>query len=69
MKEYEMGGECGRHGKEEKYIRRFWWENLKEKDPLEKKNRCSGKIIINLTLNKWDGKLRSGFIWLKIGTY
>jgi len=25
-----MGEECGKHGKEEKYIRRFWWENLKE---------------------------------------
>jgi len=37
MKEYEMGGECGTHGKEDKYIRRFWWENLKEIDPLEKK--------------------------------
>ena len=37
MKEYEMGGECETHGKEEKYIRRFWWENLKEMDPLEKK--------------------------------
>jgi hypothetical protein len=32
-----MGGECGTHGKEEKYIRRFWWENLKKMDPLERK--------------------------------
>jgi hypothetical protein len=37
MKEYEMGGECGTHGKDEKYIRRYWWENMKEMDLLEKK--------------------------------
>ena len=70
MKEYEKGGECGTHGKKEKYIIRFWWENLKEMDPLvKKKTRSRGKITLNCILNRWDGKVVSGFIWLKTGTY
>jgi hypothetical protein len=27
-----------------------------------------GKMILKWVLGKWDGKLLTGFIWLKLGT-
>jgi hypothetical protein len=27
-----------------------------------------GRIILKLILKKWDGKIRTGSIWLRIGT-
>ena len=35
----------------------------------KKKTRSRGKITLNCILNRWDGKVVSGFIWLKTGTY
>jgi hypothetical protein len=52
MKEYEMGGESGTHGKENKYIDDFGGKSCRKWTLW--KNNSSGKIL-NRTLSKWDG--------------
>lgn len=51
-----MGGECETHGKEEKYVKRFWWENLKEMDPLEKKKQQQRQDNIKLYIKEMGWK-------------
>jgi hypothetical protein len=62
IEENGMSGARRRHGRGEKCI-----QNLKEIDHLEDKG-ADGRIILEWILGKWDGKLCSEFIWLKIGT-
>ena len=47
-----MGGECGTHGKENKYTDDFGEKSCRKWTLW--KNNSSGKIL-NRTLNKWDG--------------
>jgi hypothetical protein len=49
IKEDEMGGACGTHGRDEKFIQNFGWKNLKGRDNLEGVG-VEGRII-------WDGLL------------
>jgi len=35
IKEDEMGGVCGRHGDERKYLQRLWWEKPKKRDHFD----------------------------------
>jgi hypothetical protein len=42
-------------------------ENLKGRDCSEDIG-VDGMIILEWILEKYDGKLRTGFIWLRIGT-
>jgi hypothetical protein len=45
----------------------FWWENQKEMDQQEDRD-VSGRIILRSILEKQDGVMWTGFIWLRIGT-
>jgi hypothetical protein len=46
---------------------KFWFENLKRRDYLEDLD-IDGSIILKRMLEKWGGKVWTGFIWLRIGT-
>jgi len=45
----------------------FWWGNLKERnhlgDPV-----VDGRIILRWVFRKWDVGVRTGSIWLRLGT-
>ena len=45
----------------------FWWGNLKERnhlgDPV-----VDGRIILRWIFRKWDVGVRTGSIWLRLGT-
>jgi len=45
----------------------FWWENLRERvhwgDP-----DAEGRIILRWIFRKWEGVVRTGWSWLRIGT-
>jgi hypothetical protein len=45
----------------------LWWESRKERDHYENLG-IHGRIILKRILEKWDGVLWTGFIWLRIGT-
>jgi hypothetical protein len=45
----------------------FWSENLKGGDQLVDLD-LDGKIILELILGKYGGKMCTGFIWFRIGT-
>jgi hypothetical protein len=57
-----MDGVCGGRG-----AYRVWWGDLRERDHLEDLGEDI-KIILKWILKKWDGKLRTGLIWLGIRT-
>jgi hypothetical protein len=46
--------------------RGFWWGDLRERDHLEFLG-INGKIVIKWIFEKWDGKSRTGLMWLRIG--
>jgi hypothetical protein len=45
---------------------KLWSKNLKERDHLEERRRWEDNI--RWILEKQDGKVWSGYIWLRIGT-
>jgi hypothetical protein len=45
----------------------FWSENLKGRDQSEDLG-VDGKMILEMILGKYGGKVWTGFIWLRIGT-
>ena len=47
----EMGGACSAYGEEERYIRGFWWENLREREHLEEPG-IDGRINIKMDLQE-----------------
>jgi hypothetical protein len=61
-----MGGPCRTYGLCQKYTQIFTWENLKERDCLEALH-AGTTIIVKLILQKWDVKIRIGFLWLREG--
>jgi hypothetical protein len=45
----------------------FWWGNLKKRGHLEDIG-VSGKKILQESLKKQDGRVLTGFIWIRLGT-
>jgi hypothetical protein len=45
----------------------FWLDNLKGRDHFGDLS-IDGKIMLEWTLGKYDGRLWTGFIWLRTGT-
>ena len=45
----------------------FWWGNLRERD-LWGDPDTDGRIILRWIFRKWEGVLRTGWSWLRIGT-
>ena len=43
------------------------WENLRERDHLEDPV-VDGRIILRWLFRKWDVRVWTGWIWLRIGT-
>jgi hypothetical protein len=52
--------------KEKALHTRFWWESRKKRDHYEELD-VHGKRVLKLMLNKYDGMVWTGLIWLKIG--
>jgi len=51
MEEDEMGEACSTHGSDVKYLKKFWLENLKERDHAEDLG-VDGRIILDWILGK-----------------
>jgi hypothetical protein len=47
--------------------RKFWSENLKERDHSKNPGSIDGKIILEWILWKWGGKVWTVCIWFRIG--
>jgi len=45
----------------------FWWGNLRERAHLGEQG-VDGRIILRWFFSKWDFKVWTGSIWLKIRT-
>jgi hypothetical protein len=61
-----MSGACSTHGRNEKLVQSTS-EKLKGRDHSEDLG-IDGKKISEWILGKQDGKVWTGFIWLRIGT-
>jgi hypothetical protein len=46
---------------------RFWWERRKERDHKEDLD-VGGRIILEWILEREDGVVWTGLMWLRIGT-
>jgi len=56
-----MGGAFSTRGKDEKIHTKFWSENLKGRGHSDDTD-VDGRIILEWTLGKYDGKVRTGRI-------
>jgi len=65
IKEGEMDRTCSMHGSDERWVKIFWSENLKEKKPLRRFGVERG-VILRCTLEKEGLRFRAGFIWRRI---
>jgi hypothetical protein len=45
----------------------YWWESQKERDHQEDQD-VGGLIILGWILERWDGVMWTGLVWLRIGT-
>jgi hypothetical protein len=45
----------------------YWWESQRERDYWEDQD-VGGWIILGWILEKWDGVMKTGLVWLRIGT-
>ena len=45
----------------------FWWGNLRERDHWGGPD-ADGGIILRWIFRKWEGVVRTGWSWLRIGT-
>ena len=45
----------------------FWWGNLRERDHWGGPD-ADGRIILRWIFRKWEGVVRTGWSWLRIGT-
>jgi len=45
----------------------LWWGNLRERDHWGGPD-AEGRIILRWIFRKWEGVVRTGWSWLRIGT-
>jgi hypothetical protein len=45
----------------------YWWEGQRERG-LKEDQDVSGWIILVRILERWDGVMWTGLVWLRIGT-
>jgi len=45
----------------------FWWGNLRERNHWGDPD-ADGRIILRWIFRKWEGVVRTGWSWLRIGT-
>jgi hypothetical protein len=45
----------------------YWWERQRERDHKEDQD-VGGRIILGWILERWDGVMWTGLVWLRIGT-
>jgi hypothetical protein len=46
----------------------FWWGNVKERNHLHELTvGIDGKITLRLILQRWEGRVWTGFIWFRTG--
>jgi hypothetical protein len=45
----------------------YWWESQRERDHQEDQDVCGLKIL-GWILERWDGVMWTGLVWLRIGT-
>jgi hypothetical protein len=57
-----MGGPCRRGT-----LIDYWWESQRERDHYEDKD-VGGWIILGCILERWDGVVWTGLVWLRIGS-
>jgi hypothetical protein len=62
-----MGGECSTYRVEERCMQGFGGGNLREMDNLEVSS-VDGRMILRCVFKKWYVGVRTGQIWLRIGT-
>jgi len=48
-------------------VQGFWWGNLRERDQWGDPD-ADGRIILRWIFRKWEGVVRTGWSWLRIGT-
>jgi len=62
-----MGVACGAYGAGERGAQNFYGGNLRERyhwgDP-----DADGRIILRWIFRKWEGVVRTGWSWLRVGT-
>jgi len=46
----------------------FWWGNLRERDHCRDPD-INGRIILRWIFRKWEGVVRTGWSWLRIGKF
>jgi hypothetical protein len=62
-----MGGACGACGGRGEGCTGFCWGNLRERDHWGDPD-ADGRIILRWIFRKWEGVVRTGWSWLRIGT-
>ena len=45
----------------------FWWGSLKEEDHWGDPD-VDGRMVLRRTFRKWEGRLGTGWSWLRTGT-
>jgi hypothetical protein len=65
MEKNEMGEACSTYGGKQS-ITGFQWVNLRERDHSEHPG-VDGRIILRWIFWKWDVRVWTGLIWLRIG--
>jgi hypothetical protein len=59
-----MGWTFHTHGRNYKFVKKFWSENLKERDDMGDLD-ADGELILKWTLNEQGVKDCTGFNWLE----
>ena len=62
-----MGGACGAYGAGKRGVQGSGGGNLRERDDWGDSD-VVGRIILRWIFRKWEGVVRTGWSWLRIGT-